>query len=185
MPANSTTPKPVVNPSSTDPVFDLIHQEEIRQSDGLELIPSENYVSANVLKAMGSVLTNKYVATLVTVVLGMSLGFGGYAKIWPLFGAANQLLAALALLAVACWLHDLSRRNGMFLLPMAFMLLVTLTSLVLTIREQGGKLLAGTGDFVAGMQTAIAVLLLLLSLVLVCEGWQALRGRRPSARSRD
>ena len=60
MPANSTTPKPVVNPSSTDPVFDLIHQEEIRQSDGLELIPSENYVSANVLKAMGSVLTNKY-----------------------------------------------------------------------------------------------------------------------------
>lgn len=60
MPANSTTPKPVVNPSSTDPVFDLIHQEEIRQSDGLELIPSENYVSADVLKAMGSVLTNKY-----------------------------------------------------------------------------------------------------------------------------
>lgn len=60
MPANSTTPKPVVNPSSTDPVFDLIHQEEIRQSDGLELIPSENYVSAEVLKAMGSVLTNKY-----------------------------------------------------------------------------------------------------------------------------
>ena len=132
-----------------------------------------------------AVLTNKYVATLITVVLGMSLGFGGYAKIWPLFGAANQLLAALALLAVACWLHDLSRRNGMFLLPMAFMLLVTLTSLVLTIREQGGKLLAGTGDFVAGMQTAIAVLLLLLSLVLVCEGWQALRGRQPSARARD
>lgn len=60
MPANSTTSKPVVNPSSTDPVFDLIHQEEIRQSDGLELIPSENYVSADVLKAMGSVLTNKY-----------------------------------------------------------------------------------------------------------------------------
>ena len=46
-----------------------------------------------------AVLVNKYVATLVTVGLGMSLGFGGYAKIWPLFGAANQLLAALALLA--------------------------------------------------------------------------------------
>ena len=74
MPANSTTPKPITpgaapsaatSPTRTasaspDPVFDLIHQEEIRQSDGLELIPSENYVSANVLKAMGSVLTNKY-----------------------------------------------------------------------------------------------------------------------------
>lgn len=132
-----------------------------------------------------AVLTNKYVATLITVVLGMSLGFGGYAKIWPLFGAANQLLAALALLAVACWLQDLARRNGMFLLPMIFMLLVTLTSLVLTIREQGGKLLAGTGGFVAGMQAAIAILLLLLSLVLVWEGWQALRGRRAAAHARD
>ncbi|MBQ3432763.1 serine hydroxymethyltransferase [Candidatus Saccharibacteria bacterium] len=43
-----------------DLVFDLIEQEKERQSDGLELIPSENYVSKNVLKAMGSVLTNKY-----------------------------------------------------------------------------------------------------------------------------
>lgn len=43
-----------------DPVFKLIDQEKIRQRDGLELIPSENYVSKDVLKAMGSVLTNKY-----------------------------------------------------------------------------------------------------------------------------
>ena len=43
-----------------DLVFDLIDQEKIRQTDGLELIPSENYVSKAVLEAMGSVLTNKY-----------------------------------------------------------------------------------------------------------------------------
>ena len=43
-----------------DPVFKLIEEEKTRQREGLELIPSENYVSANVLKAMGSVLTNKY-----------------------------------------------------------------------------------------------------------------------------
>ena len=43
-----------------DPVFDLINQEKTRQSEGLELIPSENYVSKAVLEAMGSVLTNKY-----------------------------------------------------------------------------------------------------------------------------
>lgn len=41
-------------------IFDLIEQEAQRQRDGLELIPSENYVSAEVLKAMGSILTNKY-----------------------------------------------------------------------------------------------------------------------------
>lgn len=43
-----------------DLVFDLINQEKIRQSEGLELIPSENYVSKDVLAATGSILTNKY-----------------------------------------------------------------------------------------------------------------------------
>lgn len=43
-----------------DTIFDLIEQEKVRQKEGLELIPSENYVSAAVLEAMGSILTNKY-----------------------------------------------------------------------------------------------------------------------------
>ena len=43
-----------------DVVFDLIESEKTRQKEGLELIPSENYVSAEVLEAMGSILTNKY-----------------------------------------------------------------------------------------------------------------------------
>lgn len=43
-----------------DVIFDLIDSEKKRQSEGLELIPSENYVSADVLAAMGSILTNKY-----------------------------------------------------------------------------------------------------------------------------
>lgn len=46
--------------TTKDPVFGIITAEERRQSEGLELIPSENYVSADVLRAMGSVLTNKY-----------------------------------------------------------------------------------------------------------------------------
>ena len=43
-----------------DFVFDLLEQEKTRQREGLELIPSENYVSSEVLAAMGSVFTNKY-----------------------------------------------------------------------------------------------------------------------------
>lgn len=43
-----------------DPIFDLIEKERARQTDGIELIASENFVSDNVMKAMGSVLTNKY-----------------------------------------------------------------------------------------------------------------------------
>ena len=45
--------------TTKDPVFEIIAAEQRRQSEGLELIPSENYVSSAVLEAMGSVLTNK------------------------------------------------------------------------------------------------------------------------------
>lgn len=43
-----------------EPVFDIIEKEFYRQSHGLELIASENYVSKDVMKAVGSILTNKY-----------------------------------------------------------------------------------------------------------------------------
>ncbi len=41
-------------------IFDLIQKEKIRQQDGIELIASENFTSQQVMKAMGTVLTNKY-----------------------------------------------------------------------------------------------------------------------------
>ena len=66
-----------------DVVFDLIDEEKVRQSEGLELIPSENYVSAEVLEAMGSVMTNKY-----------SEGYPNFEGIreWPLEKIAEEVL---------------------------------------------------------------------------------------------
>ena len=66
----------------------------------------------------------------------------GYTIIWPLFGAANQLLAALALLAVCAWLGNAGRNNKMFYIPMVFMLVVTLTSLVMTLQAKCTALMA-------------------------------------------
>ena len=60
MQKNGGTKNDIEKAKSIDPVFDLIEQEKKRQREGLELIPSENYVSTEVLQAMGSVLTNKY-----------------------------------------------------------------------------------------------------------------------------
>ena len=68
------------------------------------LKPGQTYKEATGFKA---ILTNPVVATAITVVLGVGLGMTGYSKIWPLFGAANQLLAALALLAVCAWLGNI------------------------------------------------------------------------------
>ena len=121
------------------------------------------------------VLTNPYVATAITVVAGVALGMTGYAKIWALFGAANQLLAALGLLAVCCWLGKIGRNNKMFYFPMFFMLIVTLTSLVFTIKAQFVGIAAG-GKGVAWfyVRAIIAILLVVLAIVLVVEGIQAL-----------
>ncbi len=79
------------------------------------------------------VMVNPVFATVPTVVLGIALGLTGWQKIWGLFGASNQLLAGIGLLAVATWLGNIGKNNKMFYIPMAFMLIATLTQLVITV----------------------------------------------------
>ncbi len=116
------------------------------------------------------VLSNPLVATLITVVLGVLLGLNGYGKIWALFGSANQLLAALGLLAVATWLGNVGKSNKMFLFPMAFMLVVTIASLVINTKNQFLAIAAGGADWGPWAQAIIGILLIVLALVLAVEG---------------
>ena len=116
------------------------------------------------------VLSNPYVATIITVILGILLGLNGYGKIWALFGSANQLLAALGLLAVATWLGNIGKDNKMFLLPMAFMLCVTIASLFINTKTQLGLISAGGADWGPYVQAILGVLLIVLAVVLAIEG---------------
>ena len=132
------------------------------------------------------VLTNPYVATAITVVAGVALGMTGYAKIWALFGAANQLLAALGLLAVCCWLGKVGRNNKMFYFPMFFMLIVTLTSLVFTIKAQVvGIMAGGEGVVWCYVRGIIGVLLVILAIDLVVEGIRALGRNKKAAQAAE
>ena len=120
-------------------------------------------------------LSNPYVATIITVVLGIALGMTGYANIWALFGAANQLLAAIGLLAVASWLGKVGKNNKMFLLPMAFMLVVTITSLCFTIKTNiTGAIAGGAGAGWCWARGIIAILLVVLAVILAIEGINSL-----------
>ena len=103
-------------------------------------------------------ITNSWVATIITVVLGVGLGLTGYQLVWPLFGAANQLLAALGLLAVCAWLGNAGKNNKMFYIPMVFMLIVTLTSLVMTLWGKVSAIAAGAFTLANVLQFAIAAL---------------------------
>lgn len=127
------------------------------------------------------VMVNPYFATILTVVLGILLGMTGYGKIWGLFGAANQLLAGIGLLAVATWLGNIGKSNKMFLAPMAFMIVVTICSLALTVKNQFGIIAAGGADWGPYAQVVLAVLLIVLAIILVIEGVQTLAGKHKKA----
>jgi len=136
------------------------------------LKPGETYKDVTGFKA---VLCNPVVATAITVVLGVGLGMTGYGKIWPLFGAANQLLAALALLTVCAWLGNIGRNNKMFYFPMGFMLLVTLCSLFQTVTAKIGDIAAGkAADWGPYAQAILGILLFVLAIVLAWEGVQTI-----------
>ena len=148
------------------------------------LKPGQTYKDVTGFK---KTLCNPFVATLITVVLGIGLGLGGYSKIWPLFGAANQLLAALALLAVAAWLGNIGKNNKMFLFPMGFMLVVTLCSLAQTIVAKVGVITSGNAVLKSGgvdvapyIQAGLGAVLFVLALVLAVEGINTLKNKKPS-----
>ncbi|MDO5808031.1 MAG: carbon starvation protein A [Lachnospiraceae bacterium] len=144
------------------------------------LEPGQTYKDATGFK---KVVTNPYVATIITVVLGIALGMTGYAKIWALFGAANQLLAALGLLAVAAWLGTMGKNNKMFLFPMAFMLIVTIVSLCQTILTNFNTAMAGTGETMwCWIRAGIGTLLVILAIVLAVEGVQTIAGKKKAAK---
>lgn len=126
-------------------------------------------------------LVNPYVATIITVVLGIALGMTGYSKIWGLFGAANQLLAGIGLLAVATWLGNVGKNNKMFLAPMAFMIVVTICSLCVTVKNQVGIISAGGADWGPYAQAVLGVLLIVLAIFLVIEGIQTLSKQKKKA----
>ena len=89
---------------------------------------------------------------------------------WTIFGTSNQLLAALTLLTLSVWLAKAKKNFWPSVLPMAFMMVMTLWSLVLLMRPTVSKLLAGV--FAFDMVGTLSLLLLLLALLFI---WEALK----------
>ncbi|MBR5400348.1 MAG: carbon starvation protein A [Treponema sp.] len=120
-------------------------------------------------------LAHPLFGTTLMVLIGCILGGLKLSAIWGLFGAANQLLAGIALMAVAAWLGNAGKNNKMFFIPMIFMLAATLTSLIITIVKKIGAMAAGAeGAFFWGnwFQLIFAVAMAVLAVILVIEGIQ-------------
>jgi carbon starvation protein len=145
---------------------------------------SEDRADGSQPSSIARILANKYVATLLTLFVGYLLAILGYQNIWPLFGSANQLLAALALIACAVFLKKTKRQGAMLYVPMFIMLAVTFTALIFTIRAKGGKLFDGSFNVAAdGLQLIFAILLLALGIMVAVSGVSKLGEKGEAAKA--
>ncbi len=124
------------------------------------------------------VLTNKYFATVITLFFGYLLTLGGYNNVWPLFGSANQLLAALVLIALAVFLKTTGRTGWTLYVPMFMMLAVTFTALVQKTIVLVSNVVNGKATFlVDGLQLIVAVLLMVLGVMVAFSCLKKLFGK--------
>lgn len=125
------------------------------------------------------VLGNPWFATVVTLLPGLALTFGGYLNIWPLFGASNQLLGGMTMITLAVFCKCTGRRGLMLYVPVAFLLVCTFTSLGVSIAgcvtalQTGGMAVVAT----SGLQLVFAVLLVALGLIVTGNCLKELRGK--------
>ncbi len=117
---------------------------------------------------VAKVLSNTWVATVLTLALGLALAFGGYLNIWPLFGASNQLLGGMTMITLAVFCKCTGRKGFMLYVPVAFLLVCTFTSLVQStigcinaLSSSGAAVIA-----TSGLQLVFAILLMILGAIV-------------------
>jgi carbon starvation protein len=134
------------------------------------------YIIQELVGAKGKVAAA--VATAITcgvpLLFVLMAGSGAWRSFWTLFGTSNQLLASLSLLGICVWLKKSGRRYAYALLPMVFVGVVTLSSLVLQIRD---AFLGPAASVAVRVNGVVAVVLLALALSLFTAGGRVLLSR--------
>ena len=134
------------------------------------------------MSAWQRVLTNKYFATVITLFFGYLLTLGGYTNVWPLFGSANQLLAALVLIALSVFLKTTGRTGWTLYAPMFVMLAVTFTALVQKTIALVTNIVNGKAKLlVDGLQFIVAILLMVLGVLVAFSCLKKLFGKKAEA----
>lgn len=140
-----------------------------------ELFLDDSITDENMGKVR-KVLTNKYFATAITLILAFGLTLVGYKNIWALFGASNQLLSVFAFLACAVFLKRSKKIRWFMYIPLGAMLAVTFTALGMTIYKKAAALITASSTDMFGdiLQLVFATLIIILGICVVIEGFKKL-----------
>lgn len=137
------------------------------------------------MSGLQKVLTNKYFATVITLFFGYLLCLGGYMNVWPLFGAANQLCAALVFISLSVFLKVTGRQGWMLYVPMGFMFAATMSALAMSIYGIVNKLVTGApfAMLTDGLQLVVAIALIILALLIATNGLKTLCGSKAGSKN--
>ena len=139
-----------------------------------ELFLKDNENTWKDAKGIRKVLAHPLFGITFMVIIGCVLGGLSLSQIWGLFGAANQLLAGIALMAVAAWLGEVGKNNKMFFIPMIFMLAATLTYLAMKVisicKLIGGLVPDKTAMWGDWFQLVFALAMFVLAIILIIQG---------------
>ena len=118
-------------------------------------------------------LNEKYLVTGIVVFLAYLIGAtDGWQKIWPIFGATNQLIAAVALFVISSYLIGIKKPSKYTLYPAVFMIFTTIGALT----WQGFKFLSSPQpNYFLGITS---IILIGLAVFVGIEGWRSIRTNR-------
>lgn len=127
---------------------------------------------------------NKWISTIAVILAALGLVYAktrdasgkviaAWSVIWPVFGSANQLIAALAILAVAVWIiRGLKKKATFLLIPFWFMLVTSMTALVIDIKT---TMQSSNPNYILA---SISAILLVLAVLMAREGLNALKAEK-------
>jgi len=121
-----------------------------------------------------AVFKNRWASSSIILIFAAILGgTEGYKALWPVFGASNQLVAALALIIVSSYLVGVKKPKKYTIYPAYFMLLTTLAALVLQVFSS-----LRTGSFIL---STVSIVLIILALVIVYDARSILFSKEKDA----
>ncbi len=120
------------------------------------------------------ILTNRFVASAIAAFTPLILIFGGeglsWKRLWPIFGATNQMLAGLSLLVLSVYLFRKGRKTIFTLAPMIFLIIMTSTAMVLSLKD-----FIKSGNWILSI---LSIFLLSFSVWIILEAVTVVRRMR-------
>jgi carbon starvation protein len=120
------------------------------------------------------IFKNKAFAVLITIIPAYLLAVtNSYAQLWRLFGSANQLIAAIALITISAYFIEHKKNIKFLIIPTIFMIITTISALIYGLFNKEGYLFTGNW-----LLTIISVALIILAFIVSYEGFSIIKNRK-------